>query len=52
MALRRDATARQTRLAAELRRLREAAGLASREAATLLGVSPAQISQIETALGA
>jgi transcriptional regulator with XRE-family HTH domain len=38
------------RLAAELRRLREAAGLASREAATLLGVSPAQISQIEAGL--
>ncbi|WP_329301126.1 helix-turn-helix transcriptional regulator [Streptomyces sp. NBC_00659] len=50
MALRRDPTARQMRLAAELRRLREAAGLASREAATLLGVSPAQISQIEAGL--
>ncbi|MGW0969718.1 helix-turn-helix domain-containing protein [Streptomyces sp. NPDC002516] len=50
MALRRDPTARQLRLAAELRRLREAAGLASREAATLLGVSPAQISQIEAGL--
>ncbi|MFI0967439.1 helix-turn-helix domain-containing protein [Streptomyces sp. NPDC021080] len=50
MALRRDATARQLRLAAELRRLRQAAGLASREAATLLGVSPAQISQIEAGL--
>ena len=50
MALRRDPTARQTRLAVELRRLREAAGLTSREAATLLGVSPAQISQIEAGL--
>lgn len=50
MALRRDATARQLRLAAELRRLRGAAGLASREAAALLGVSPAQISQIEAGL--
>ncbi|MET9409444.1 helix-turn-helix transcriptional regulator [Streptomyces sp. NPDC002935] len=50
MALRRDATARQTRLAVELRRLREATGLASREAATLLGVNPAQISQIEAGL--
>ncbi|MET9903551.1 helix-turn-helix transcriptional regulator [Streptomyces sp. NPDC006446] len=50
MALRRDATARQTRLAVELRRLRETAGLASREAATLLEVNPAQISQIEAGL--
>ncbi|MFE1286631.1 helix-turn-helix domain-containing protein [Streptomyces sp. NPDC058751] len=50
MALRRDATARQVRLAAELRRLRQAAGLASREAAVLLGASPAQISQIEAGL--
>ncbi|MGX4690365.1 helix-turn-helix domain-containing protein [Streptomyces sp. JNUCC 63] len=50
MALRRDPTARQLRLAVELRRLRDAAGLTAREAATLLGVSPAQISQIEAAL--
>ncbi|WP_030316898.1 helix-turn-helix domain-containing protein [Streptomyces sp. NRRL B-3229] len=47
MALRRDPTARQLRLAAELRRLREAAGLTNRQAANLLGVSTAQISQIE-----
>ncbi|MEU8649489.1 helix-turn-helix transcriptional regulator [Streptomyces sp. NPDC048737] len=38
------------RLATELRRLREAAGLSSREAAALLGVSPAQITHIETGL--
>ncbi|CAL9567270.1 hypothetical protein SUDANB145_04747 [Streptomyces sp. enrichment culture] len=38
------------RLATELRRLREAAGLTSREAAGLLGVSPAQITHIESAL--
>lgn len=50
MALRREPTARQLRLAAELRRLREAAGLAAREAAALLGVSPVQISHIESAL--
>ncbi|MBK3578614.1 helix-turn-helix domain-containing protein [Streptomyces sp. MBT65] len=50
MALRREPTARQMRLAAELRRLRDAAGLAAREGATLLGVSSAQISQIEAGL--
>ncbi|MEU0742582.1 DUF5753 domain-containing protein [Streptomyces sp. NPDC006134] len=50
MALRREPTARQLRLATELRRLREAAGLAAREAAALLGVSPVQISHIESAL--
>jgi transcriptional regulator with XRE-family HTH domain len=38
------------RLATELRRLREAAGLNSREAAALLGVSPAQITHIESGL--
>jgi transcriptional regulator with XRE-family HTH domain len=38
------------RLAVELRRLREAAGLNSRQAAALLGVSPAQITHIESAL--
>jgi transcriptional regulator with XRE-family HTH domain len=37
-------------LATELRRLREAAGLSSRQAAALLGVSPAQITHIESAL--
>ncbi len=49
MALRREPTARQLRLATELRRLREAAGLPAREAAALLGVSPVQISHIEYA---
>ncbi|GAA2241186.1 transcriptional regulator [Streptomyces ruber] len=50
MALRREPTARQTRLATELRRLRDAAGLTAREAAALLGVGAAQISHIESAL--
>ncbi|MFB7599456.1 helix-turn-helix transcriptional regulator [Streptomyces sp. NPDC056160] len=50
MALRRQPTARQMRLASELRRLREAAGLNARQAAALLGVSPAQITNIESAL--
>ncbi|MFF4043686.1 helix-turn-helix domain-containing protein [Streptomyces sp. NPDC001816] len=50
MALRSEPTARQMRLAVELRRLRDAAGLPAREAAALLGVSSAQISQIETGL--
>jgi transcriptional regulator with XRE-family HTH domain len=38
------------RLAVELRRLRDAAGLNAKEAASLLGVSPVQISHIESAL--
>ncbi|MFI1029485.1 helix-turn-helix transcriptional regulator [Streptomyces sp. NPDC020951] len=50
MALRREPTARQQRLAGELRKLREAAGLTARQAAALLGVSPVQISHIESAL--
>ncbi|MDC0765959.1 helix-turn-helix domain-containing protein [Streptomyces sp. HD] len=50
MALRSEPTARQMRLATELRRLRDAAGITGREAATALGVSSAQISQIETGL--
>ncbi|MDQ1028722.1 transcriptional regulator with XRE-family HTH domain [Streptomyces umbrinus] len=50
MALRREPTARQMRLAVELRRLREAAGLNARQAAALLGVGPAQITHIESAL--
>ncbi|MFF4837109.1 helix-turn-helix domain-containing protein [Streptomyces sp. NPDC001315] len=50
MGLRREPTARQTRLATELRRLRDAAGLKAREAAELLGVSSVQISQIESGL--
>jgi transcriptional regulator with XRE-family HTH domain len=40
-------TARQVRLGAELRKLRETAGMSSREAAGLLGVAPAQMSQFE-----
>ncbi|WP_142170700.1 helix-turn-helix transcriptional regulator [Streptomyces sp. SLBN-134] len=50
MVKRREPTARQARLATELRRLREAAGLNSRQAAALLGVAPAQITHIESAL--
>jgi transcriptional regulator with XRE-family HTH domain len=50
MAKRTEPTARQMRLAIELRRLRDAAGLASREAAALLGVTAPQISQIESGL--
>jgi transcriptional regulator with XRE-family HTH domain len=50
MVKRREPTARQMRLATELRRLREAAGLNSRQAASLLGVAPAQITHIESAL--
>lgn len=47
MARRKQPTARQARLGAELRKLREAAGLKGREAAVLLGSDSAQISQIE-----
>ncbi|WP_324783176.1 helix-turn-helix transcriptional regulator [Streptomyces sp. H51] len=48
--MRPEPTARQLRLARELRRLREAAGLSARQAASLLGVSPAQITHIESGL--
>ncbi|MEV1022295.1 helix-turn-helix transcriptional regulator [Streptomyces sp. NPDC050264] len=48
MATRRNPTARQIRLGTELRRLREAAGLKAREAATLLGADSVQMSQIES----
>ncbi|WP_460067751.1 helix-turn-helix domain-containing protein [Streptomyces sp. YKOK-I1] len=41
-------TARQVRLGTELRRLREAAGLVSRDVAAWLGTSQAQISNIES----
>ncbi|MDX3572190.1 helix-turn-helix transcriptional regulator [Streptomyces sp. ID05-47C] len=41
-------TARQARLGAELRKLREAAGVPNRHAAAQLGVSPTQISHIES----
>ncbi|MET7679242.1 helix-turn-helix transcriptional regulator [Streptomyces sp. NPDC005423] len=47
MARRKQPTARQERLGAELRKLREAAGIKGREAAALLGADSAQISQIE-----
>ncbi|MEV5877115.1 helix-turn-helix transcriptional regulator [Streptomyces sp. NPDC052101] len=50
MAKRTEPTARQMRLAVELRTLRDTAGLASREAAALLGVTAPQISQIESGL--
>ncbi|PZG94114.1 transcriptional regulator [Streptomyces sp. NTH33] len=49
MGTRREPTARQLRLAVELRRLRDAAGLSAREAAAMLGVNSVQISQIESA---
>ncbi|WP_030898891.1 helix-turn-helix domain-containing protein [Streptomyces sp. NRRL F-5126] len=41
-------TARQVRLGAELRKLREAAGLKAREAAALLGSNSVQMSHIES----
>lgn len=47
MARRKQVTARQERLGAELRKLREAAGLKGREAAALLGTDSTQMSQIE-----
>ncbi|MET9084584.1 helix-turn-helix transcriptional regulator [Streptomyces sp. NPDC004237] len=50
MAPRSEPTARQLRLTVELRRLRDAAGLTAREAATLLGVTPPVISQIESGI--
>lgn len=48
MPRRQQPTARQERLGAELRKLREAAGLKGREAAALLGTDSAQMSQIES----
>ncbi|MFJ1973183.1 helix-turn-helix domain-containing protein [Streptomyces sp. NPDC087903] len=50
MGTRREPTARQMRLGAELRKLRDAAGLNAREAAALLGVNSVQISQIESGI--
>ncbi|MFH8464224.1 helix-turn-helix domain-containing protein [Streptomyces sp. NPDC017991] len=44
----RHLTARRLRLGAELRKLREATGMKSREAATLLGADAVQMSQIES----
>ncbi|MEU6222619.1 helix-turn-helix transcriptional regulator [Streptomyces sp. NPDC047042] len=48
MARRRQPTARQRRLGAELQKLREAAGLSGREAAAALGTDSARLSQIES----
>ncbi|MFD4598895.1 helix-turn-helix domain-containing protein [Streptomyces sp. NPDC058464] len=50
MPRRQQATARQQRLGAELRKLREAAGLRGRDAAELLGTDSAQVSQFEAGL--
>ncbi|MFF5494662.1 helix-turn-helix domain-containing protein [Streptomyces aquilus] len=50
MPRRQQATARQARLGAEMRKLREAAGLKGREAAALLGTDSAQVSQVEAGL--
>ncbi|MER6122307.1 helix-turn-helix transcriptional regulator [Streptomyces sp. NPDC001795] len=47
---RRQPTARQVRLGAELRKLREAAGLTAREAAALLGTNSVQMSQVEAGI--
>ncbi|MDQ1027471.1 transcriptional regulator with XRE-family HTH domain [Streptomyces umbrinus] len=48
MPVRTKPTARQLRFGAELRRLRERAGLTSTEAAQLLGMKQAQVSNMET----
>ncbi|MGC9382033.1 helix-turn-helix domain-containing protein [Streptomyces sp. MH13] len=48
MAVRSNPTARQLRFGAELRKLREHAGLTSTEAARLLGIKQAQVSNMET----
>lgn len=50
MPRRRQPTARQERLGAELRKLREAAGLKAREAAALVGSDSAQMSQMESGI--
>ncbi|KOU45467.1 DNA-binding protein [Streptomyces sp. WM4235] len=49
MPMRSSPTARQLRFAAELRRMRERAGLSSAEAAGLLGIKPNQVSNMEAA---
>ncbi|GAA2084107.1 transcriptional regulator WhiJ [Streptomyces albiaxialis] len=51
MPLRSQPTARQMRLGAELRRLRDAAGLSAREVAGLLGSNSAVMSQMEAGNG-
>ncbi|WP_155058901.1 helix-turn-helix domain-containing protein [Streptomyces blattellae] len=48
MPVRTNPTARQLRFGAELRKLRERAGLTSTEAARLLGIKQAQVSNMET----
>ncbi|WP_369260452.1 helix-turn-helix domain-containing protein [Streptomyces sp. R35] len=48
MPVRTNPTARQLRFGAELRRLRERAGLTSTQAAQLLGIKQAQVSNMET----
>ncbi|GEC05865.1 transcriptional regulator [Streptomyces spinoverrucosus] len=50
MPVRQHPTARQVRLGAELRKMREAAGLKATEAASLLGVNSVQMSQIESGI--
>ncbi|MEU5043428.1 helix-turn-helix domain-containing protein [Streptomyces griseorubiginosus] len=50
MVQRREPTARQMRLGVELRRLREAAGLTTIQAAALLGVNRVQITHIESGI--
>lgn len=52
MAARTHPTARQIRLGSELRKLREAAGLKSREVAAFLNSTPAQMSQVEAGIAA
>ncbi|MEU8352096.1 helix-turn-helix transcriptional regulator [Streptomyces sp. NPDC048845] len=47
MPLRSTPTARQERLGAELRNMRESAGVTARDTASLLGVDPAKVSHIE-----
>ncbi len=49
MALRPNPTLRQRRLGSELRRMREQAGLGGSELARRLGISPAQMTQMEQA---
>ncbi|MBZ9644542.1 DUF5753 domain-containing protein [Streptomyces sp. PSKA30] len=50
MTRRQQPTARQVRLGAELRKLRDAAGLKATEAAALLATNSAQMSQIESGI--
>ncbi|MEU6556199.1 helix-turn-helix transcriptional regulator [Streptomyces sp. NPDC046915] len=52
MAPRSHPTARQVRLGAELRKLREAAGLKAREVAAFLNSTSAQMSQVEAGIAA